>query len=183
MQDWLVSFGQLTEGPIKLTLALDQAGREEIAARLGVLAVDQFEVTGSAGLDEHSTGAYFRGKVHGVATQACRVSLDPIIETVEQEIDVLFVRAKTDTSASQPHEPEEAGLGGDAADTEPVTGESFDVLEIATQYFALALDPYPRKADADSRFLATEEEAETGDKAAKAEASPFAVLKKLKDNA
>ncbi len=91
-------------------------------------------------------GVRATGEVHAEVTQLCVVSLEPFAATVDEPVDVRFAPA------------EEVGPprrgGGDDADMVEVGGEDppdpivdgrIDLGALAAEFFALGLDPYPRK--------------------------------------
>ena len=72
--------------------------------------------------------------------QACVVSLEPVRTTVDEPVEWRFARPG-------------AGAPDDLAwdqDVEPLEGAELDVGEIFAEELVLALDPYPRAADAEA---------------------------------
>jgi len=132
--------------------------RDEIAQRLGAVAIDAFE--GEAVVRPAPGGAMVEGCVRARLVRHCVVTLDPVEETVEEPFTVRFRRE----DAAAPAEEIEI----DADTPEPLDPAGIDIAELLVQQLALAMDPYPRRPDA--AFDA----AEFG---GAAETSPFAVLK------
>jgi uncharacterized metal-binding protein YceD (DUF177 family) len=90
----------------------------------------------------HVTGA-----VHAEVTQVCVVSLEPFPATVDEPIDVRFAPAEQARPARRGGEAEAEALvelgGEDPPD--PIVDGAIDLGALAAEYFALGLDPYPRK--------------------------------------
>lgn len=113
-------------------------------------------------------GVRVEGRVRGVLTQACIVTLDPVESTVDEEIDVRLHPDAVDTTTVE--------VDPDAADPpEPLEGDTVDVGAIVLEHFVLGIDPYPRVpgAEFDPGEVADEEEEEP---------SPFAALAALKNS-
>jgi hypothetical protein len=148
-------------------LHLEFEADAEVRARLAVLAgvpsVRQLGV--SADLTRHGEGLRAAGRVTANVTQTCVVSLEPIENTVEEAFDVLFQPSDVAGAAPAGPAPEEVD------DTrEPLVNGAADLGAVATQFFLLGIDPYPRKPGAE--FSGPAED--------RAAASPFAALERLK---
>jgi len=107
------------------------------------------------------------GHVTATVGQACVVTLEPIENEVNEEIDLVF----TPTAAVAPADHGGAGVVIDARDApEPLTGGVVDLGALATEFLILGVDPYPRKPGA------VLEVSSAGDDSVK----PFAALAALK---
>ncbi len=103
----------------------------------------EFKVT-----PQDSGGLRVVGRVSATVGQDCVVTLEPIINAVEEDVDLLFV--------SQPAVPETAAEDGASAteavakwdDPEPLVDGAVDLGALATEFLILGLDPYPRKPGA-----------------------------------
>ena len=88
------------------------------------------------------------GRVRARVGQTCVVTLDPIENDIDEQVDLIFAPAG--------QIPEMADLVEDAADSdveipdppEPILGGVIDLGRIATDALFLGVDPYPRKSDA-----------------------------------
>lgn len=82
------------------------------------------------------------GEVSGTVRQTCVVTLDPLINSVTQAIDVDF-------APPRPARDDAAEIDLDAApgrdEPEPLIGNVVDLGLLATEFFVLGIDPYPRK--------------------------------------
>lgn len=119
-----------------------------------------------------------RGRVHvaGHVTarigQTCVVTLDPIENDIDEEIDLIF--APEEQIARATEEFAEGVTGGEvefAEPPEPIVNGTIDLGRLATDVLYLAIDPYPRKPGAvfEPRIAAADPEDR-----------PFAALKTLK---
>jgi uncharacterized metal-binding protein YceD (DUF177 family) len=79
-----------------------------------------------------------RGRLQAEVVQCCVISLEDVRSTVAEAFECRFTRPGADVVDD---------LAWDQ-DVEPLEGPELDVGEIFAQQLALALDPYPRAADA-----------------------------------
>lgn len=107
------------------------------------------------------------GRVEGVATQSCVVSLEPVDQTVNEAVALEFWPVEETAEARG-----EVEVTPDAP--EPYSGGTVDLGQIAYEVFAAALDPYPRRPGAEFAWSGTGPEEGAG------ESGPFAALKRLK---
>jgi len=101
------------------------------------------------------------GRLKAQVRQICVVSLDEFDSPIDEPIEILF-----DKNAPDPSDP--AALRDDSPD--PIIGGVVDLGQVAVEFLALGLDPYPRKPG-----VVFEYREDDG-----AEESPFAKLVKLK---
>ena len=113
---------------------------------------------------------HVEGKLRAEVTQRCVVTLEPVAAKIVETIDLAFApsapapRRETDGTA-------EEMLSLDAEDPpEPIEHGQIDLGGAALEFFALALDPYPRKPGAVFK----------GVEAGPGPEHPFAALAKLK---
>lgn len=152
-----------------VTVEADAAARERIAARLGLIALDDFALT--ATIRAVAGGLAATGEVRAAVVQACAATALPVPARIAEPFDLRFLR-DVDAPASA---DEEVELDRDELDLLPLEGDRADLGEAAVQTLSLALDPFPRHADAD-RILA--EKGVLSEEAA----GPFAALAKLRGN-
>jgi hypothetical protein len=92
-------------------------------------------------------GARVTGAVHGELTQICVVSLEPFPATVDEAVDVQFApQAAVESRAPAAKEKTLSLAGEDEPD--PLIDGRIDLGALAAEFFALGLDPYPRKPGA-----------------------------------
>ena len=101
-----------------------------------------------------------RGEVTAEVTQACVVTLEPIEASVREEVDVRFAEPKLERAGGKLDVADKNELldlsGEDPPD--PIDNGRIDLGALAAEFFALGLDPYPRKPGA---ALAAEAKGET----------------------
>lgn len=145
--------------------------RSELAQVHNLLSVDFFK---AELLVEKWKGDGIRvtGTVEGRIEQACIVTLEPLKAKIREEIDTLFVPENSRFVRPGIDARGEILLHADGDDSpETFSGDAIDVGALAEEFFALGLDPYPRKEGA-----AIEPDISAED----ADASPFAKLFSLK---
>ncbi|SPU62590.1 Uncharacterized ACR, COG1399 [Brucella melitensis] len=78
--------------------------------------------------------------------QACVVTLEPLTNTIAEEIDTIFVPENSRLARIELDESGEILLDAEGADIpETFVGDRIDVGAVAEEFFDLAIDPYPRK--------------------------------------
>ena len=92
-------------------------------------------------------GARVTGAVHGELTQVCIVSLEPFPATVDEDVDVRFAPPTATDPKSSAQEAQAFSLA-DEDEPDPVIDGKIDLGALAAEFFALGLDPYPRRPGA-----------------------------------
>ena len=110
------------------------------------------------------------GTIRASLSQPCVATGEPVEETVEEDFTIRFV---PESSAAASHAAEEIEIDAEECDTLPYSGDRIDIGEAIAETLALAINPYPRSANAE-RYLReagvlTEEQA-----------GPFAALASLR---
>ena len=143
-----------TQRPWSATIRLDDVGekgrhveldagetvRAALAKPAGVDAIERLV----ARLDLTRRGRdrlHVSGEVSGTVRQTCVVTLEAVVNDIKETIDVTFAPSREPISQS-------AELDIDAApseEVEPLVGNTVDLGLIATEFFILGIDPYPRK--------------------------------------
>jgi len=120
-------------------------------------------------------GLHVRGRMSATVGQNCVVTLDPLTNEVEEDIDLVFAppllpverTAAEDEAVEEGSERPQRSWNG----PEPLIGGVVDLGALATEFLILGLDPYPRKPDA--VFELPQD--------VKPDPGPFAVLAGLKE--
>ena len=165
-----VRLDSIGEGASAMTVSADDAERAALARRFDLQAIAALDA--QATLRREGEAVLVEGRLRATATQSCVATGEPVPARIDEPFALRFEPAGEGR-------PEELELGEGDLDVIPYEGAAVDLGEAVAQSFALALDPFPRVADADMHLRAagvlTEEEAE----AARIAASPFAGLKGL----
>ena len=120
-------------------------------------------------------GVKIRGSLEADVVQTDVVTLDPLHQKVQEEVDLVFV-PETSRLAKLP-QPQDGELhldpeGDDIPET--FSGDRIDLGAVLTEILALGLDPYPRGQGASFDEFDTDPEPDAG------RVSPFATLSRLK---
>ncbi len=166
-----VRLSDIAETGRHVTLEADASTRAALAGALGVDSVQRASATFDLSHWGHD-GLHVAGRVSATVGQSCVVTLEPVVNEIDEVVDVDF--APEPAAVARPKSEEEAPSSIEGP--EPLVGDSIDVGALATEYLILGVDPYPRKAGI--AFDAPK----TGEKKAEdaAEGRPFAALAALK---
>jgi hypothetical protein len=104
------------------------------------------------------------GRVSATVRQNCIVTLEPVVNEVEESIDVVY----SSEAAGADRQVVDIDFTGDDP-PEPLAGGVLDLGKLATEFLMLGIDPYPRKPGAVFEPPRTS-----------GEAHPFAALAALK---
>jgi len=143
----LVTVAQIPEGGLHRDIAADQRAREAMAEAAGLRDIStahaSFDLALRSGGRVHVTG-----RVQARIGQTCVVTLDPIDNEIDEMVDLTFVPSEQLPQAV--HSADDApDSDAETADTlEPIENGMIDLGRLATDVLYLAIDPYPRKADA-----------------------------------
>ncbi len=143
-----VDVSRLPAKGVAVKLEADDAQRTALAEHHQLDAVNTF------GFDLRVSpwkrdGARVSGRVAADISQTCVVSLEPLETKIDEEISALFV-PETSRLALRAGDDGEILLDADGDDApETFSGTRIDVGALAEEFFALAIDPYPRRKDAE----------------------------------
>ncbi len=149
-----------------VTIEANPAERGALAASLKLPSIDRLSATLTVKRAARG-GARVIGAVQGELTQTCVVTLEPFSAAVEEEIDVRFAPPDNEAEARRRRDEPETVSMIDDDEPDPLIDGKIDLGALACEFFALGLDPYPRKPG-----VAFEPPVEP-----KPEATPFAVLR------
>jgi uncharacterized metal-binding protein YceD (DUF177 family) len=164
-----VTVAQIPDTGLHRDIEADRATREAMAEVAGLREI----LSASAALDVTPKGGgrvHVAGRVRARVGQTCVVTLDPIENDIDEEIDLIF--------APPEQIPELSDLVDEAAESdtevpdppEPIVNGVIDLGRLATDALFLGIDPYPRRPDAVFELPVV---------AADPEDHPFAALKAL----
>ena len=133
-----VRLDEVPEAGRRVELEASAAAREELAKPVGVDAVERLSASFTLARRGRD-GLHVGGRVSATVRQTCVVSLEPVVNTIDEQVDVDFAPPREATDA--------ADEGQSGAEPEPLIGNSVDLGVLATEFLILAVDPYPRKPD------------------------------------
>jgi uncharacterized metal-binding protein YceD (DUF177 family) len=152
----------------RLDLVADDAERAAIAKRLDLAALDRLEA--HVCLERTDDLIRAKGRLLASLDQCCVVTGEPVAAHIDEPFALMFV---PEPPVARPDEEVELGAGD--LDVVFHDGAAIDLGSALADTLALSLDPYPRSAGAEAALkeagVLTEEQA-----------SPFAVLARLKKN-
>lgn len=170
-----VKVGHISANPVEVTISADAGECAGLARLWSILEVKALSATFELRRWKRD-GVRLKGRVAADIVQACVVTLDPVESRIDEPVEVVFV-PEGSKLARLPAATEggEMLLDPDGPDAPEIfAGDSIDVGAVAAEHVALAIDPYPRKADA--AFAGHVESTDGGER----KPSPFAVLKDWK---
>jgi uncharacterized metal-binding protein YceD (DUF177 family) len=159
-----ISVTELPAEPVAMTAT--EAQRKALAEAYDIVAVKSLAATVELS-PMPGGGVAVDGRVVADIVQNCVVSLVPVDEHIDEPFSIRYVRDPD----RLPRAGEEIVVEPDAVDLELLQGQTIDVGALAEEYFALAINPYPRAPGA---VLPADADDDGGEKD-----SPFAVLAAL----
>jgi len=156
----VVEVSSLDPKGAEIVIEANESERQAIARRLDIPALGRLK--GTFALAPARGGVEIRLRLDAQAERRCVASLEPMTETIAEDIAMQF-----DRDFDEDDRGEE--FAGDTL-REPLEGDEIDLGELLVQHLSLSLDPYPRKEGAGPLIERY---------GADAPSSPFAGLKDL----
>ena len=163
-----VALADVPEQGLHVALEADADVRAILARTANLRALPRLE----ASFDLRRKGAgvlHVTGEVIAAIGQNCVVTLDPLEQNLHEPVDITFSPSAADTLGDGDGEATFAMTDNDTP--EPLADGTVDLGVIATEYFLLGIDPYPRKDGAVFESEVARDPRE----------SPFAALAELAD--
>jgi hypothetical protein len=141
-----VTVAEIPESGLHRKIEAGEAERQAIAELAGLRDVTRL----SASFDlHHASGdrVIVTGRVLATVGQTCVVTLEPLVNDVDEPVDMTFVPETAEVLASPSH----SGEGEDMVEEdppEPIVNGQIDLGALAIEFLVLGLDPYPRKPGA-----------------------------------
>lgn len=171
---YLVKVGHVSANPVQVHVEADEREKAGLAEIWNVEAVNRL----SADLQIarwKKDGIRIKGHVSGEIVQACVVTLEPVVSTIDQEVDQIFVPEGSKLARIVLDGAGEMVLDPDGPDLpEPFVGDTIDAGALIAEFAALDIDPYPKKEGVS--FAGHIESKPEADR----KPSPFAALKDWK---
>jgi hypothetical protein len=137
-----VTVEEVAESGQHFDLVADAPVRAAVAKAVGLRDLPRFEASFDV-TRRGSGGLHVTGSISATVGQNCVVTLEPLVNEVEESIDLIFEPPELvpKTTAN----PEGQRHGADWNDPEPLIGGGVDLGALAIEFLILGLDPYPRK--------------------------------------
>jgi uncharacterized metal-binding protein YceD (DUF177 family) len=131
---------------MEVVIEADEAQREALARLHGLEAVKRF--TARLGITAWKRGGVrVTGRIGADIVQQCVVTLDPVPARVDEEVAATFLPEGSRLARPTFSAEGEILLDAEGEDgPETFSGDTIDVGQLAEEFFALGIDPYPRKA-------------------------------------
>jgi hypothetical protein len=140
----IVDLDRMGAGGAALDIVASDSERSALAKRFGFLGLPAFSARVT--VDRRPGGqVVVEGRLRGRIVQACVLTLDPVVQELDDTFRIVF---KKDHLDDRDPESGEAVLNAQADAPEPLSGNLLDVGEIVAEQLSLAADPYPRRAGA-----------------------------------
>ena len=139
----LVNVAQIPDGGLHREIEADANARAVIAESAGLRDIS----SAHAAFDlAHRSGGrvHVAGRVQAKVGQTCVVTLEPIQNEIDEEVDLIFAPAEE----IAPQVDADDGASAVPESPEPIEDGMIDLGRLATDVLYLAIDPYPRKQDA-----------------------------------
>jgi len=143
-----------------LEIDAPESTRSEIVPLAGVRELPR--LSAAFHLSRGGAGVRVTGQVSARVGQTCVVTLEPIENGLEEQVDLMFSLASTGASQTDTKDGDEP--------PEPLVDGKLDLGAIATEFLLLGIDPYPRKAGVEFAPVIADD----------GSAKPFAALEALK---
>lgn len=139
---------RLPQKGMPVVIEADDSQRAALAALHGLVSVERFRAELLVAPWKRN-GVKVSGHVEADITQECVVTLDPLKSTITEQVDSLFLPADSKLGRLGFGEGGEVHLDAEGPDSpETFKGDTIDVGALAEEFFALGIDPYPRKPGA-----------------------------------
>lgn len=132
---------QIGVGDSNVEIEATAEERSAIARRFDLVGVDALSARFT--LRRDAIGIRATGHLSAAVTQACGVTGEPLPAKIEEDFAIRFLPEPTEDESR-----DEVELAEEDLDTVFYTGSALDLGEAAAETLALALDPFPRSANA-----------------------------------
>lgn len=157
-----VNIARLPARGMPLRIVANEVQRRELADTHGLLAVERLEAELLVSTWK-SRGIRVTGSVRAAVSQSCIVTLEPVTSRIDEQITAVFAPEGSRLLRPDMDDGGEILLDAEGPDgPEPFTGNEIDVGALVEEFFALGIDPYPRKAGASLDAAKTADEEPRG---------------------
>ena len=165
------SVDNLRERPTRIVLKADAAQATALADLNGIIAVNALTATFDIARSGR-TGVKVSGEIVARVTQTCGVTLEPFEADVRETFELKYAPAVKPHIGARPRKGNYMKEAQDYSDRQDISARvvehhmneedppedmidgKIDLGALVAEFFALGLDPYPRKPDADLASVA-----------------------------
>jgi hypothetical protein len=142
---FIANVARLPQKGMPVNLVAGQAQRDRLAADHGLVSVESWR-TELLVAPWKRNGVKISGQVEAEITQQCVLTLEPIPAKISEEVSAIYFPEDSKLGRFGFHPTGEILLEAEGPDSpETFSGDTIDVGALAEEFFALAIDPYPRK--------------------------------------
>ena len=140
-----VHVARLPKSGMQVTIEADAEQLKALAAAHGLNAVERFVATLDISTWKKG-GVRVAGRVQAKVVQECVVTLEPVTGTIDEKVSATFLPEGSRLAVPVYSAEGEILLDPEGDDApELFSGDTVDVGQLAEEFFALGIDPYPRK--------------------------------------
>jgi uncharacterized metal-binding protein YceD (DUF177 family) len=142
----LVNVAQIPDGGLHREIEADDRARVAMAEAVGLREISSAHA--AFDLSPRSGGrVQVAGRVQAKVGQTCVVTLEPIENEIDEDVDLIFAPAD-EIAPRIDADAEDDGESALVEAPEPIENGMIDLGRLATDVLFLAIDPYPRKEGA-----------------------------------
>lgn len=143
-----IHVARLPKKGMQIAIEATERQRRQLASIHGLGSVESFRADLLASGWKRN-GVQVTGRVQADIVQACVVTLEPVHSHIDEKISAVFLPELSKLGREGFESGGEILIDVDGPDApETFSGDTVDVGALAEEFFALAIDPYPRKAGA-----------------------------------
>lgn len=155
-----VNTDDITAKGRRYDITLDTQTLDMLAQRFGVTAIRDFKAEVAARRLDDGCTVVIEGTVRAQVEQPCVVTLEPVVEMVEEGFEAHFLdeervssfaKALREKQDKDEDTLKERQMPESHEEPEAIVGGMIDIGDLAAQYLSLAIDPYPHTAEAKRR--------------------------------
>ena len=157
-----VHVGRLPQKGMPVTIEADAAQRQALAVGHGLVSVERYRADLVVSPWKRQ-GVRIEGIVEADIVQECVVTLEPVKARISEGVEGLFLPGESKLGRLGFEGGGEILLDADGPDRpETFAGDRIDAGALAEEFFALAIDPYPRSPGAALPASGEEDEGPAG---------------------
>ena len=174
----LFALDDLDRGGVTLEVSADADELVALARRFDLIAVGSLAATVTLKRGKADRWIHVRGHITADVVQSCVITLEPVAYHVDGAIEIDYSTEPGSAWVARDMAPDADVAPGDDDQPEFLEGDEIDIGEVVAEHLGLNLDPYPRRPG----VVFSAPDGATEDEDDPDSASPFAVLRELKND-